>query len=145
MAFLGAMIQRFEGLDTRQIIQESFEESADAYADINASQMFGGRNKEGDPIKPTYARLTVEIKQSKGQPTDRVTLRDTGDFYKGIYVKLEGTQIVVDSTDEKSLDLQDKYGPEIFGLTADNTREFVFGPFWSVIKQKLNDRLQLSF
>ena len=32
-----------------------------------------------DSYKP-YTDLTIEIKKEKGQPYDRVTLRDTGDF-----------------------------------------------------------------
>jgi hypothetical protein len=145
MAHLGQLIQRFEGVDTRQVIQEAFDESAESYADLNASQMFSGVDKDGELITPGYKPLTIEIKKLKGQPVDRVTLRDTGSFYKGIYARLDGTQIYVDSKDEKSKELQFKYGEFIFGLTTDNTREFVFGPFWSVLKQKLNDRLQLSF
>ena len=48
------------------------------------SQLFDGLDKEGKEIVNEqggkYSPTTVRIKQEKGQPTDRVTLRDTGDW-----------------------------------------------------------------
>lgn len=145
MAFLNQLIQRFEALQVQSVIAESFEETAESYADLNAGQMYSGRNSEGDPITPTYTRLTVAYKKRKGQPADRVTLRDTGDFYKGIYAKLEGTSITVGSTDDKAKLLEEKYGEEIFGLDLEPKREFVFGPFLKAVQEKISAVTKLPF
>lgn len=145
MAFLNQLIQRFESLQVQDIIAESFEETAENYADLNAEQMYSGRNSEGDPITPTYTQLTVAYKKRKGQPADRVTLRDTGDFYQGIYAKLEGITITVGSADEKTKQLEEKYGEEIFGLDLDPKREFVFGPFLKAIQEKFTAITKLPY
>lgn len=43
----------------------------------------------------SYSPVTVKIKLAKGQPTDRITLKDTGDFYKSYIIKtLQGGFIV---------------------------------------------------
>lgn len=67
-----------------------------------------------------YSPITVEIKKQKGQPYDRVTLRDTGDFQKSIKVDANRTEFEIVATDRKTPALLGKYGEEIFGLTPEN-------------------------
>ena len=67
-----------------------------------------------------YTRYTVKIKRKKGQPFNRVTLRDTGDFYNSLHVKFDDNGFYVTSTDEKAPELLAKYGKTIFRLTDEN-------------------------
>lgn len=76
-----------------------------------------GQYPSGQPVKPDYTGLTIQIKRSKGQPTDRVTLKDTGDFYDSFYVKFERDQFIILASDVKTQKLVTKYGFEIFGLS----------------------------
>lgn len=85
-------------------------------AEMQRAQMYAGETALGEPIAPPYTPFTVMMKQWKGQPTDRVTLKDTGAFYEGIFVKRSENEIVFGSTDEKTGELTEKYGEEIFGL-----------------------------
>ena len=55
----------------------------------------------------------------KGQPYDRVTLRDTGYFYSGITFDFDEHGIFLTSTDDKKEKLIGKYGHDIFGVSDD--------------------------
>jgi hypothetical protein len=92
--------------------------------DANAAQLGEGLDATGRDITPEYAPLTVEIKQAKGQPTDRVTLRDSGDFYAGIVARVRSEAIALEGTDPKTQELQQKYGRDIIGLSDEAVAEF---------------------
>ena len=71
-----------------------------------------------------YSPVTVWYKEQKGQPTDRVTLRDEGDFASaGALERLDALTAEVISEDWKSEPLQNKYGKEILRLKPDNMDE----------------------
>ena len=127
------MLRRFEALDTDKICIEALQETKETIADLNAEQMNKGQKADGKEINPQYSQTTVEIKRKKGQPTDRVTLKDTGAFYQGIYVSVDSSRVVTESTDSKSTGLQKKYGENIFGLNDLFKREY------------LNEKLRPSF
>lgn len=67
-----------------------------------------------------YAPRTIERKKRKGQPYDRVTLRDTGEFHASLKVVFDDNGFYVTSTDDKSKYLLDRYGKTIFRLTNQN-------------------------
>ena len=73
-----------------------------------------------------YSPYTVTIKKEKGQPSNRVTLRDSGDFHESFYVNITDTYFEVLATDPKTGDLIKKYGKEILGLTEENISEILF-------------------
>lgn len=137
MGALTDMIQAFQSVDVESAIEDAFRETEDAYADQNAAQMFEGLRSDETEITPDYTDLTIQIKEEKGQPTDRVTLKDTGAFYKGLYADLQGTTIIVASSDSKSEKLEEKYGKTIFTLDPDHKREYIFGPFLQALLPKL--------
>lgn len=83
---------------------------------MQREQLWSGETALGTPIMPSYTPFTVMMKQKKGQPYERVTLRDTGAFYDGIFVKRQGNELVFGSTDGKTGKLTEKYGEAIFGL-----------------------------
>jgi hypothetical protein len=91
--------------------------------EMEQKRMFEGLLSTGEPTTPYYTPFTVAIKTAKGQPTDRVTLKDTGDFYNAMFVEVIGDSVVFDSKDYKSEDLKDKYGETIFGLSDENRTE----------------------
>ena len=72
-----------------------------------------------------YTKRTIAIKKKKGQPTTRVTLRDTGDFYKSMFVNFDSEGFYVTSMDYKTPELVEKYGEEIFRLTNKNFTRIV--------------------
>jgi hypothetical protein len=85
-----------------------------------------GVDSLGFKIEPEYTSLTKRIKRGKGQPTDRVTLKDTGKMYKTWTVKLVGNTISIDANLVKDgFDLEEKYGVNIIGLTDENLQVFI--------------------
>lgn len=83
---------------------------------LQIDQMYSGERGDGQEILPRYTPYTVLQKRRKSQPSDRVTLRDTGDFHDAIVIEYSNDAFQFDSTDEKRARLVRKYGPEIFGL-----------------------------
>jgi hypothetical protein len=90
----------------------------------NIEQLEAGLDAAGEEITPAYARATVKLKQQKGQPTDRVTLKDRGDFYRGIVAQVRGEQVENVGTDEKTASLEEKYGPDIIGVAEPAVEAF---------------------
>lgn len=72
-----------------------------------------------------YTALTVYIKKAKGQPTNRVTLKDEGDFYHSFRIEFQTDGFKIIATDRKTEDLVIKYGDEILGLTDANFQEII--------------------
>ena len=81
----------------------------------------------------TTVLTTEAIKKEKGQPTDRVTLKDTGEFHRSIFVKFEGDKIIIDSDNDLRDKLVKKYGATIFGLTKQNKQALI-----KIIEKRLN-------
>lgn len=67
-----------------------------------------------------YTARTVEEKILKGQPTSRVTLRDTGAFYESMHVVFDSEGFYIEAIDDKTPYLIEKYGGEILRLTDKN-------------------------
>lgn len=81
--------------------------------DLVTFQLDKGIDGDGERIVPGYTARTKQIKQAKGQPTDRVTLRDTGDYWSSIESKVTNDYFTTDATDIKADSLEDKYGVSI--------------------------------
>lgn len=80
-----------------------------------------GRGIEIASYRP-YALRTIKKKQRKGQPYNRVTLRDTGEFHRSLKVVFDDNGFYVTSTDDKAQYLLEKYGKTIFRLTDENLK-----------------------
>lgn len=77
-----------------------------------------------EDIGGEYATITKDLKSQLGQVYDRVTLRDTGDFYDTwrVYVG-NGTIVISAQTIKDGKDLQNRWGTNILGLTDDSMEE----------------------
>ena len=76
-----------------------------------------------------YTDATVEFKKMKGQPYNRVTLRDEGDFHSSFYIDARETEFELKASDWKTEKLTKKYGRQILGLTDENKSELT----WSYV------------
>lgn len=72
-----------------------------------------------------YTETTKKIKAKKGQPTTRVTLRDTGAFHESMFVVFDSEGFHVTASDDKTQALVEKYGDNIFRLTDKNLTRIV--------------------
>ncbi len=71
-----------------------------------------------------YQPFTIKVKQKKGQPTDRVTLKDEGDFYRSFVIIVYPKAFEIDADDFSKYDrpLFEVYGDDVAGLTDFNKR-----------------------
>jgi hypothetical protein len=99
-----------------------------------------GINGRGEKIMDymPYAPKTIKNKKRKGQPTTRVTLRDTGEFHNSMFVVFDSEGFYITASDEKTQYLVEKYGEEIFRLTDKNFTRIIR----SHIRKELVKRLK---
>lgn len=111
-------------LTSGRLIQNIIWENETYIVDMNAEeQLFEqGINRLGVEISDyaPYSPVTIQIKEAKGQPTNRVTLRDEGDFESSFFLEVGDKQFEIKASDFKTEDLIKKYGRQILGLTDEN-------------------------
>lgn len=149
---ISGLIDKFkkvgEELDTGEIAKKIVRDNDNILIDMNAQdQLYAkGVNRLGvriDEYQP-YRPLTIQVKIEKRQPYNRVTLKDTGEFYDSFYVETAEDRFYIKASDEKTNWLIKKYGAEIFGLTNDSLAEFindyVKDEAYNRVKEILNER-----
>lgn len=99
-----------------------------------------GRGIEIMSYQP-YTAKTIKIKQKKGQPYDRVTLRDTGEFHDSLHVEFDDEGFYVTSTDDKAKYLLSRYGKTIFRLTNENLNTLLNQYIRPELSEKLKKKL----
>lgn len=113
-----------EALTSGRLIQNIIWENEAYIVDMNAEeQLFEqGINRLGVEISDyaPYSPVTIEIKEAKGQPTNRVTLRDEGDFESSFFLEVGTKQFEIKASDWKTEELIKKYGRQILGLTDES-------------------------
>lgn len=146
MRTINSLLQSVEKLDLPFVTENSLIETAPDYIDLQRAQMFEGILSDGKEIERIgakykgYSPRTVAIKEKKGQPTDRITLKDTGDFYFEIFAEPRSEGIIADSADGKSVKLQEDYGTKIFGL-ADPSKQVYIDKVRPELVRQVTDQL----
>lgn len=72
-----------------------------------------------------YAPRTIKNKKKAGQPYDRVTLKKSGDFYRGFYVDVDEDGFSIESSDWKADMLKKKYGQNIMRLSDYHWKQYI--------------------
>jgi|WetSurMetagenome_2_1015567.scaffolds.fasta_scaffold35696_4 hypothetical protein len=107
-------------------IKECLEGIDYIICDLNTQDQLynNGVNADNEVIMDyePYSEITIKIKQNLGQPTDRVTLKNEGDFYRGFTIEFSDGGFYITSLDKKAEQLALKYSTNlakdnIFGLT----------------------------
>lgn len=90
----------------------------------------------------TYSEVTIEIKKRKNQPTNRVTLFDTGDFYKTFNIIATDKAFIIEADDDKNGDnLFDKYDEsKVIKFSEDSIKQLK-EYFDKKILDKINEEL----
>lgn len=132
---------------TKVLIQILEQKSTEKFiVDLNTKvQLYrDGENSEGiklSTIGGSYKPSTVRIKKSKKQPTNRVTLYDTGKFHKSFTAKpTASADFVIDSDPMKGgFDLFSRWGKDVEGLNDENmdkVLDYLEAKFWAYIFRK---------
>ena len=138
----------YDDLKNGKLISKVIIDNEDIIVYLNAQEQLyeKGINALGVHISDymPYKPLTIRIKKMKGQPTDRVTLRDEGDFEKSFYLSVNNKEFEIKASDWKAEDLVKKYGKDILGLSEDNinelVKEYIVPAILEQLKDAINDR-----
>jgi len=136
MEKLVKMVGRFMGMDVNAMIEDSFKTPA-VIAEVkrlNNEQLDQGIDAKGKQMRTykakypdVYAKYTIKKKQEKGQPYNRVTLKDTGKFREGLKVKsYPGHASILGDTNKPKGDMMDNIDVnEALGVTDENKSELI--------------------
>ena len=132
-----------ELLQSGRLIQSIILENEYVITDMNSEDQLyeQGINRLGVNIMDyaPYSPLTIEIKKEKGQPYNRVTLRDEGDFEQSFYVEADRQQFTIKAADWKTEGLIQRYGRQILGLTEENKIILIWEYIYPELKAKTKE------
>lgn len=129
-----------ECLDKGIYMQSAVEDNSEKIIETNQEQLYLlGHNPLGISLG-TYAPMTIQLKKQKGQPYDRVTLKDTGAFYNGFRVDANKDNFNITSDDSKTQTLLDRWG-NIFGLTDENRSKITWSDIYPQLLLKLKSAI----
>jgi hypothetical protein len=125
-------------------LQESINQNKQVILELQTQeQMYQGIDSKGIDIKPAYADSTIKIKRKKLQPTDRVTLFDTGAFYNSLEIIAGQNDAIIRTVISYSVFLVDKYA-DILGLDEENWTKFLEKYTIPTIKKNFDDIIAKS-
>lgn len=142
---LSEMKRRLQGLNVAQVAEETIEETKQAFIDLNTAQMYKGLDNTGQPIHPAYRSPKYARVKHEMNPLPGLGIPDahvTGAFYRGYTLMAQGGKVTENSTVPYADELSEKY-PEMWGLDPENLVTYRTGPFWSVLKNKVETQLFL--
>lgn len=118
-------LQRYENR-IPTYIRDAAAENEDIIVDYVIEDQLFERGVDGDNISlGEYSPVTISIKQIKGQPTDRVTLRDTEAWNRSAYLFIGPDHMEVRTTDVKTGDIFFKYGEKVLKVSDSNLQDFI--------------------
>ena len=130
-----------------KLIQEIILDNESVIVELNSEEQLyeQGINTYGVKISDyqPYTEVTIEEKKMKGQPTNRVTLRDEGDFENSFSIRITSTYFQIIAGDWKVEELTKKYGDEILGLTDENILELSWQYIYPELSRILKNYLGL--
>lgn len=107
-------------------IQASINQNKTVLIGDQTDQLDKGKDSFSITIVPSYASSTKKIKLGKGQPIDRVTLKDTGGFYRSFDIQANTTQATISTTSPHYKFLVAHYSTnKILGIQRGNMKDFV--------------------
>ena len=106
-----------------QLVKQTIRENEAFILALNyEDQLYDkGINRYSVKIQPPYAESTLRRKRNRNQTTSHVTLRDEGVFHKSFVIDYRADCFKIMTTDPVEVFLVARYGPEILGLTNENT------------------------
>jgi len=123
---LDALIAKVTELQASIIetIIDAIRENEALILDMNTQDQLyeKGIYRDGEKLDG-YSPFTIHIKKQKGQPTNRTTLRDTGEFHESFYIEYTGDGFEIKASDPKTEELKEHWGVEIMGLSDENLDE----------------------
>lgn len=89
---------------------------------------------------PGYSRFTIRMKIRKGDPYDRTTLKDKGNFHDSIEVTGTPYYILISSNDSKAKKLVKRYGEDILRISIQHFSIFFNEYYIPNLKKYVNNK-----
>ncbi len=102
------------------LVFDVFFENAEVLEGYNRDQLRQGFRADGVPL-PNYSPASVNF---FGKRPGRITLHDTGAFYRGFLLDADPDEAFLIGTDEKTDMLEERYGEDILGISEENKERF---------------------
>ncbi len=132
--------------DLPRVLEDAIIEKQDVIVSAVANDQLYRRGVNGKDVKimsyKPYTASTVRNKKRKGQPYTRVTLRDTGEFHKSMFLVVDKEGFYVTSSDDKTEGLVEKYGDTIFRLTDKNLTRILNSHIRKYITKRLKSEIK---
>lgn len=148
MATIGEMLRRVEGLKLREATLSIVSGQPSELINLNTAQLELGQYFDGEPIQPDLRNdVYAGYKKGKGgkAPFGIPDLKDSGDFYSGFQMVIEGTEYSFKSSDWKNAHLTEKYSPKIFGLSEESKSKFAQETLFQQLKTYITNITGLQF
>jgi phage gpG-like protein len=102
-----------------------------------------GEDANGMQFVPSYADSTIAYKKRKGQPTNRVTLKDEGDLYQSIQIEANSTQAIISAEIDYFFPLVSHYeNNQILGIQPKAMRSFLIQYMYPILEKNWKDILR---
>jgi hypothetical protein len=121
MASALEILKKLESINVDLSAQVAIENTAQAATDTQRGQLSQGMTSSG-AFLPDYSFRSVF---QYGKPPGPIKLYDTGSFYRGVLIDVRQDIFIMESADEKSRMLQDRYGENILGLGMQAKIEYI--------------------
>jgi len=91
-----------------------------------------------------YTPYTIKLKKQKGQPTNRVTWKDTGRLHKEIKVIANDEFVVIKTSVPYADKLFKKYGDDVLGIQKEFLEKFLDLYILPTLKEEFDDTIAKS-
>lgn len=133
--------------NARGVTVAIIEDHEDVLTGYNKKQLIIGQTREQKKIDPIYASLFYALEKNKQNPLAGMYTPDlnlTGAFYGGFFVSITGMSFEISSSDDKTGELTNKYGPMIFGLSDVSLGSYTQNEFFEEFKKFIENTLKLK-
>lgn len=136
--------------DILSLLDEVFKQSdvKKTMIEFNQDQLQEGKDALGQIITTIggspYRLYTIHIKKKKGQPTNKVTLYDTGEFYKTFKVKINSNSYeIIADFDKQDGSILDNFSSkfDFLGLDDESLNELAFEVIYPKLSAILRKKL----
>ena len=149
MCTVRAKIEQIQALNLESEVVSSIEATEEDYIAKNTQEeLFTGIDATGNQISPNYKSMSYARKKAARNSLPGFGVPDlklTGEFYNRFTLKVDRAEIEVNSDVPYAKYLEARYGKRIYGLTDKLRAEYAFGPFWGVLKERIEAVTGLTF
>jgi hypothetical protein len=138
---LHKFVNALERIDVEKIYLQAVKELSEMALDLNRFQLYAEGIDSTERSLGKYSESTVARKKAKGDEYAHITLRDTGSFQDKFFLDTKQIPVFIDSRDNKTGILEQKYGPKILWLTPSNTEEFKI-EVMKLFRQKIHNKIE---